>query len=60
MDAYFERIRSFGARQELPSRIRFMLQDVIDLRDNKVSGDVIDLRDNKVSGVAGRMVKGFY
>ncbi|KAK3101829.1 hypothetical protein FSP39_006674 [Pinctada imbricata] len=35
MNAYFERIKSFASRPELPSRIRFMLQDVMDLRENK-------------------------
>ena len=37
MDKYFSRIKVFAGTEELPSRIRFMLQDVIDLRDNKVS-----------------------
>ena len=36
MDKYFSRIKVFANSAELPSRIRFMLQDVIDLRDNKV------------------------
>ncbi|XP_012944047.1 eukaryotic translation initiation factor 4 gamma 2 [Aplysia californica] len=34
MDQYFERINQFALNSELPSRIRFMLQDVIELRDN--------------------------
>ncbi|KAK6973350.1 eukaryotic translation initiation factor 4 gamma 2 [Biomphalaria glabrata] len=34
MDQYFERINQFAANSELPSRIRFMLQDVIELREN--------------------------
>jgi translation initiation factor 4G len=34
MDQYFERIRVYQADTELPSRIRFMLQDVIELRSN--------------------------
>ena len=34
MDKYFERIRTYQADTELPSRIRFMLQDVIELRAN--------------------------
>jgi translation initiation factor 4G len=34
MDKYFERIRIYQADTELPSRIRFMLQDVIELRAN--------------------------
>lgn len=37
MDQYFSRIKHFAGITELPSRIRFMLQDVIELRDNKVS-----------------------
>lgn len=35
MDQYFSRIKHFAGIIELPSRIRFMLQDVIELRDNK-------------------------
>lgn len=35
MNQYFERIDMFSKKQELPSRIRFMLRDVIDLRSNK-------------------------
>lgn len=35
MDQYFERIRSFSMHDELPSRIRFMLQDIGELRNNK-------------------------
>ncbi|XP_061178950.1 eukaryotic translation initiation factor 4 gamma 2-like [Saccostrea echinata] len=34
MDQYFARMRSFANREELPSRIRFMLQDVQELRNN--------------------------
>ncbi|KAL4224789.1 Eukaryotic translation initiation factor 4 gamma 2 [Mactra antiquata] len=35
MDQYFSRIKHFAGIIELPSRIRFMLQDVIELRENK-------------------------
>lgn len=35
MDQYFERMKSFACNPELPSRIRFMLQDVLELRHNK-------------------------
>ncbi|XP_015782406.1 LOW QUALITY PROTEIN: eukaryotic translation initiation factor 4 gamma 2-like [Tetranychus urticae] len=35
MDQYFERMEKFSQNQELPSRIRFMLQDVLELRANK-------------------------
>ncbi|XP_041366802.1 eukaryotic translation initiation factor 4 gamma 2-like [Gigantopelta aegis] len=35
MDKYFERIELFGKNAHLPSRIRFMLQDVVDLRAGK-------------------------
>lgn len=35
MDQYFERMEKFSQNQELPSRIRFMLQDVLELRNNK-------------------------
>lgn len=34
MDQYFERINQFASNCELPSRICFMLQDVIELRKN--------------------------
>lgn len=34
MNQYFERIDMFSKKPELPSRIRFMLRDVIDLRNN--------------------------
>lgn len=37
MDQYFSRIKYFKDLKELPSRIRFMLQDVIELRESKVS-----------------------
>ena len=32
MDQYFERIRAYQSNQELPARIRFLLQDIIELR----------------------------
>lgn len=35
MDQYFSRIKHFAGIIELPSRIRFMLQDVLELRENK-------------------------
>lgn len=34
MNQYFDRIDMFSKKPELPSRIRFMLRDVIDLRNN--------------------------
>ena len=34
MDQYFERMAALATNQELPSRIRFMLQDATDLRRN--------------------------
>ena len=37
MDAYFDRIKKYQLNPELPSRIRFMLQDVVELRENNVS-----------------------
>lgn len=36
MDQYFARMKSFANKEELPSRIRFMLQDVEELRKNGV------------------------
>nr|KAG5693281.1 hypothetical protein BaRGS_011602 [Batillaria attramentaria] len=35
MSQYFERIELFAMNEDLPSRIRFMLQDVIELRANE-------------------------
>ncbi|CAH2063427.1 unnamed protein product [Thlaspi arvense] len=35
MDAYFERMRMLSCKQELSSRVRFMLINAIDLRRNK-------------------------
>ncbi|XP_050409520.2 eukaryotic translation initiation factor 4 gamma 2, partial [Patella vulgata] len=35
MDQYFERIKYFAGNSELPPRIRFMLQDVVELRAKK-------------------------
>lgn len=35
MDQYFDRMKQFALNIELPSRIRFMLQDVLELRQNK-------------------------
>lgn len=39
MDQYFERIEAYASNMELPSRIRFMLQDIEELRRNKVRPD---------------------
>ena len=41
MDKYFARISSLSTNKELPVRIRFMLLDVIDLRDNNVSATLL-------------------
>lgn len=35
MDQYFDRMKTLANNNELPSRIRFMLQDVLELRQNK-------------------------
>jgi len=35
MDQYFERIGGLIANPEIPTRIKFLLQDVIDMRENK-------------------------
>jgi len=35
MDQYFERIGSLIANPELPTRIKFLLQDIIEMRENK-------------------------
>lgn len=34
MDQYFGRMKSLMTNQELPSRIRFLLQDTMELREN--------------------------
>lgn len=34
MDQYFARMRSLMNNKELPARIRFLLQDTVELRDN--------------------------
>lgn len=36
MEQYFERIKMLAEHPDLPSRIRFMLQDVVELRRNQV------------------------
>lgn len=36
MDQYFERIQQLLGRSDFPSRIRFMIEDVISLRNAKV------------------------
>ena len=36
MDQYFERIQQLLSRSDFPARIRFMIEDVIDLRNAKV------------------------
>ncbi|CAG5124674.1 unnamed protein product, partial [Candidula unifasciata] len=46
MDQYFERINQFAINSDLPSRIRFMLQDVIELREN-------DWKPRKIASEAG-------
>ena len=37
MDQYFERIQQLLDRSDFPVRIRFMIEDVIDLRNSKVT-----------------------
>ena len=37
MDQYFERIQQLLSRSDFPVRIRFMIEDVIDLRNSKVA-----------------------
>ena len=44
MGQYFERMQSLSDNKELPSRIRFMLMDVIELRKNKVDHYLENLR----------------
>ncbi len=34
MDQYFSRMRSLTVNDELPARIRFLLQNTVELRDN--------------------------
>lgn len=40
MDQYFERIQQLLSRSDFPVRIRFMIEDVIDLRSAKVALNV--------------------
>ena len=39
MDQYFERIQQLLSRSDFPVRIKFMIEDVIDLRNAKVPVD---------------------
>ena len=43
MDQYFERIQQLLSRTDFPARIRFMIEDVIDLRNAKVDFQVHQL-----------------
>ena len=36
MDQYFERIQQLLTRSDFPARIRFMIEDVVELRNSKV------------------------
>ena len=42
MDQYFERIQQLLSRGDFPARIRFMIEDIIDLRNAKVNLKVAD------------------
>ena len=42
MDQYFERIQQLLSRGDFPARIRFMIEDIIDLRNCKVNLKVAD------------------
>ena len=46
MDQYFERIQQLLSRSDFPARIRFMIEDVIDLRNAKVDFQVHQLNFN--------------
>lgn len=35
MDQYFHRMQSLTTNKELPSRIRFLLQNTVEMRENK-------------------------
>ena len=37
VDQYFDRMQQILQRGDLPSRIKFMLEDIVELRYNKVS-----------------------
>lgn len=43
MDQYFERIQQLLSRGDFPARIRFMIEDIIDLRNAKVNLKVADV-----------------
>lgn len=42
MDQYFERIQQLLSRGDFPARIRFMIEDIIDLRNAKVNLKMAD------------------
>lgn len=46
VDQYFARMNMFMHHRELPSRIRFMLQDIIELRQNRWAPRKINMMDN--------------
>ena len=43
MHQYFDRMKSLAYNQDMPSRIRFMLQDVLELREKKVGRSLLFL-----------------
>ena len=49
MDQYFDRMQQILQRKDLPSRIKFMLEDVVALRNNKVSKSSGFAIDSKTS-----------
>lgn len=49
MDQYFERILQLLSRSDFPARIRFMIEDVIDLRNAKVDFQGHQLNFNRKS-----------
>ena len=59
MDQYFVRVRAFINNLELSSRIRFMLQDVSDLRENDVRVNTMFII-NKIKKVVFRFIIFFY
>lgn len=60
MDQYFNRIHHILENTELPSRIRFMLQDILELRKNKVDLDFVILNPFLALPLLHKFTKIFY
>ena len=60
MDQYFSRMRTFANNPDMPARIRFMLQDVLELRHSVVSSTRILIHTYSTSVLKNLLkIKGF-